>query len=543
MQLDSAGRLTNLSNGSPGYPFEDHMPDVSSDGSRIAFTGVWPCSDQPERGCGAVVVMNSDGSNKTEILRGSGNPSVSYYAAVWSPDGTRLAFAKQEGNHSYIGLVNADGTSETVLTSGGYEVNPSWSPTKVNGHYRIAYESRTGSAGGQLYIMNDDGSDQHAVASSDTGYNDMAPTWSGDGNRIYFTTFEGAGIWYYSSSNGFASGSAGRSNLSSSGPGTSGEDPESYVRTSADGSLLTYAAADISGCNQIYELTRDGKNPDDPSSGTPRKLTDTGCSYSNYAPTFVPATWPGAESFMVKINNAYDGKVFGSVTGQLVLGDSQVVHPSAVCSSGWEVSTTNNTAFVLHAPTGGNVAGSRIGVGLAGSSYLVPGQKALYCAAFTQVNQEFDVLYDMSAPAAVAGDVAILLADQMGLHGSDSAALSNFVSRVASIPEMQSLGACLGSPNLSCAAHAINALMTNSQSRTELLSALSDYGKDLGQSGLQTWLQSHLRQELGRLFSRLTTGLWVTQFLGQLASPAGAVEFETVPISGGAGGGGGGGGF
>jgi hypothetical protein len=93
---------------------------------------------------------------------------------------------------------------------------------------------------------------------------------------------------------------------------------------------------------------------------------------------------------------------------------------------------------------------------------------------------------------------------------------------------MQRIGGCLGSPNLFCGAQAINALMKNSQSRNELLSALFDYGKDLGQSVTLTWLQTHLRQ---KLVSVITTGWWVTKFIGQVAlSPAGYVAFETVPI-------------
>jgi hypothetical protein len=108
-------------------------------------------------------------------------------------------------------------------------------------------------------------------------------------------------------------------------------------------------------------------------------------------------------SFDVHIDNSSVGNVFGPVTHKKVL-ESTVSRPNASCGSRWEVSTTNNTAFVLHTPTNGNVTGTRIDVGQSGSSYLLPGQKALYCVPFTQLNQIFDVLYDMSDTTARIAD-------------------------------------------------------------------------------------------------------------------------------------------
>jgi hypothetical protein len=236
---------------------------------------------------------------------------------------------------------------------------------------------------------------------------------------------------------------------------------------------------------------------------------------------------PPAGSFKVKIDMGSDGTVFGSVTGKRVLGDPRFSPPGAPCGSRWRVSTTNNTAFVLHTPTNGNVAASRIDFGQSGSSYLIPGQTAVYCVAFTQLNQIFDVLYDMSDPVARAADGAMLVSEAMGFPAGDTTALSTFVSSVANIPKVQRIGACLGSPNPFCGPQAINALMTNAQSRNALLSALFNYGKDLGKSVTLTWLQTHLRQ---KLVSVITTGWWVAKFIGQVTlSPAGYVAFETAP--------------
>jgi hypothetical protein len=249
----------------------------------------------------------------------------------------------------------------------------------------------------------------------------------------------------------------------------------------------------------------------------------------------VPAA---AGAFDVRIDERSVGTVFGSVTGKKVL-KSEVSPPGGTCGSLWQISTTNNTAFVVHTDTNGNVDGSRIDVGQSISGYLIPGQTALYCVAFTQFNQIFDVLYDMSDPIARTADAAMLLTEVLGFPTGDTTALMNFISSVASNAELQRIAACFGTANPFCAPQAINALMTNAQSRNALLGAILDYAVDVNKSMTLDWLKTHLRKYLLKV---VTTGSWVAKFIGQVAlSPAGYVAFETVPISAGGGGGGGGG--
>ena len=284
------GTLTNLSTGSPGYPSEDHQPSVSPDGTKIAFIGSRPDTDNSSYETLVLMVMNADGSGQTELVIPT-TTGEQDSAPVWSPDGTKIAFGSQSGNYHYISVINANGSGETTLSTGGYEFNPSWSPTKTSGHYMITYERDSGVGGnGQLWIINDDGTNEHAISSTDTGYNDMAPTWSGAGGRIYFTSGEGNGLWYYSSTNGFTSGTATRSASTvngTNGQGDPGENLESYVRSSTDGSTLVYAARDSSNHEELWSMCSTGTNV--------AQLTTNGATYSNWAPTYAASvTCPDA---------------------------------------------------------------------------------------------------------------------------------------------------------------------------------------------------------------------------------------------------------
>jgi hypothetical protein len=247
----------------------------------------------------------------------------------------------------------------------------------------------------------------------------------------------------------------------------------------------------------------------------------------------VPAL-AGTSSFHVQVDNSSVGGLFGTL-GKRVLdsavngnpSESSAAPPTARCATGWQVSATDNTDFVLHVPTNGNVTGSRIDVGGSSSHYLVPGQTGLYCVSFTHLDQIFDVLYDMGDPSARAADAAMLVAGALGLPAGDAVDLSNFVASVANIPDLQRTGECIGSRNLLCAARAINALMTDRMQRNALLSALHDYALALGKSIDLTYLDHHLRQ---KLLAVITTGLWVVKFIGQVVlSPVGFVAFDTVP--------------
>ncbi len=115
--------------------------------------------------------MNDDGSEQTRLTNNPGrddDPS-------WSPDGTRLAFARQDGftAEAEIFVINADGTGETNISNHpGFDSYPRWS---ADGQH-IVFNSQRGAAGGDIYIMKADGSEQTRLTSNEVF--DGTPDWA-----------------------------------------------------------------------------------------------------------------------------------------------------------------------------------------------------------------------------------------------------------------------------------------------------------------------------------------------------------------------------
>jgi hypothetical protein len=116
-----------------------------------------------------IFVMNVDGTG-VRALTSTGND----YDPHWSPDGTQIAFTRQEivevdGQSratSDIFLMNADGTDVRRLTDGGSNARnlyAEWSPDGT----KIAYLAGITGGPGSLVVMNADGSDPTVLAEGD----------------------------------------------------------------------------------------------------------------------------------------------------------------------------------------------------------------------------------------------------------------------------------------------------------------------------------------------------------------------------------------
>jgi len=149
----------------------DTKPSLSKDGSKIVFI-----SDRT--GIEEVYTMNADGSATTRLTSSNGSKKTS---AVWSPDGTRIAYAIEFYG---VYVMNADGTNNVRLSPNAtYDADksPSWSP---DGSKIIV-------AGGySFFIMNADGTGRTEVPIATFGSTPLlyeeTPVYSPDGTRIAF---------------------------------------------------------------------------------------------------------------------------------------------------------------------------------------------------------------------------------------------------------------------------------------------------------------------------------------------------------------------
>jgi TolB protein len=188
--MDADGGDVHLVVDSMGGPYS-----VSSDGRRIALAAIAPLEFPRNTD---LFVMNAEGSERSRLVD---LPCDEYYthcenlqAVDWSPDGQRIVYAACFAGHGSedcnIGVVNADGTGQRVLTnSGGSLAAPAWAPDGE----RIVFSShgtRTSLLQPQdLEIINADGTGRMVLLGPVNALVNTSSSWSPDGQYIVFAQF------------------------------------------------------------------------------------------------------------------------------------------------------------------------------------------------------------------------------------------------------------------------------------------------------------------------------------------------------------------
>jgi len=151
-------------------------PVWSPDGTKIAFASTRDTN--PE-----IFVMDPNGSNVVRLT----NDSAADAQPAWSPDGTKIAFATDRDRNNEIYVMNANGSGALNLTNNpGSDLAPSWSPDGT----RIAFQSNR-ETDYAVWVMNADGSNPTRLTNPSTPAG--APSWSPDGTRIAYE--QGGDLW------------------------------------------------------------------------------------------------------------------------------------------------------------------------------------------------------------------------------------------------------------------------------------------------------------------------------------------------------------
>jgi Tol biopolymer transport system component len=132
-------------------PFESYQPEYTPDGKQIVF------ASQAGGLVSAVWIMNADGSNKrrlTDAPLEAGGPDI-------SPDAKRVAFYSQQNTPrpAAVWVMNVDGSSQQRLTRGGLYAIYSPDGTKL-----VFAKGTLASGPINLYTMNSDGSHVKKIA-------------------------------------------------------------------------------------------------------------------------------------------------------------------------------------------------------------------------------------------------------------------------------------------------------------------------------------------------------------------------------------------
>jgi Tol biopolymer transport system component len=245
-RADGSGFLGNLTADSIA---QDADPAWSPDGTRIAFAKKLVNKTTYE-----LFVMSSEGGNLQRLTTNS----VDDRQPAWSPDGSRIAFARGFGVDGYaqIFVINADGSGEVALTAakaGKLDAEPAWSPDGT----QIAFSTDRDGTLTEIYTMLSDGSAQ--TKRTFNACIDSNPAWSPDGSKVAFDRLcpgESSDLWTMNPAGGA------QANVTNS-PTQDEFDPD----WSPDGTGLAFAGSAIGGGNRdIFTMSGGG--------GPPTRLTD-----------------------------------------------------------------------------------------------------------------------------------------------------------------------------------------------------------------------------------------------------------------------------
>lgn len=138
-------------------------PTISPDGSQFIFESNISGKQQ-------LYVAPTLGGDVQQISSGEGR----YITPSWSPKGDLIAFSKIINDQYHIGIMNADGSGERLLTTAFVDEAPAWAP---NGRALVFYrKSANASDAPKLFSISLSGRNMMAI---ETPQYARDPSWSG----------------------------------------------------------------------------------------------------------------------------------------------------------------------------------------------------------------------------------------------------------------------------------------------------------------------------------------------------------------------------
>jgi len=233
-----ASKITSV----PGFAFS---PRFSPSGDKIAFTS----SQDNDYARLNLYVMDADGG-KLKLLDEDVGSIIS-----WSPDGRVVAYSKvgsyQGSLVSDIYVVDADGGGRRQITFGERAIHPDFSPDGT----KIAFV-REELGNKDIYVMNADGSSMRRLTHSEDFDQSYTPRWSRDGRRIAYSSFKLLGRENEGKRDIFIMDADGGAPVKA----TSSVGDDRMVSWSPDGELLFYTS-DENGIPNLYAALPVGGSP------------------------------------------------------------------------------------------------------------------------------------------------------------------------------------------------------------------------------------------------------------------------------------------
>lgn len=172
INADGAGRAKITD-----HPAEDFDAVWSPDGTQIAFRTHRDGDEEVYR-------MDADGSDQRNL---SNAPNYGDYSPAWSPNGVWIAFMSNRAGNNNIWVIRPDGSDLRQVTDiPGISEYPTWAPDSSRIAFTCTFGRRlsTGSGDFEICVVNFDGTE--LVQLTDTPGSNKYPAWSPDGTRLAF---------------------------------------------------------------------------------------------------------------------------------------------------------------------------------------------------------------------------------------------------------------------------------------------------------------------------------------------------------------------
>lgn len=140
-------------------------------------------SEEDVNGTLQLFIRDIDGLNPTQLTFSS---NKSWMPAI-SPNGKKIAYVEESNVSADIYLINIDGTENQLLTSGGINITPVWTP---DGNHILYTHTPTlnGTIPQRIFIMEANGFNKTALINETGNYSEVVPTISPDGSQVAFAS-------------------------------------------------------------------------------------------------------------------------------------------------------------------------------------------------------------------------------------------------------------------------------------------------------------------------------------------------------------------
>jgi proline iminopeptidase len=209
---------------------QESEPSWSPNGTRIAYQ-----SRRPHWG---IYTSNVDGSDERQVT------SHLSWSPCWSANGEWIVYS----TGGSIRLVGPTGVGDKILSGGGQNGRPGWSPDGLS----VVFHS-TRSGNNDVYVIKADGCDPDRLTEAPS--RDFQASWSPDGRRLVFSSDRDGDLEIFTMS-------VDGSNLIQL---TDNSAEDMLPAWSPDGALIAFVS-DRDGNREIYVMNPDGSHP--------RRVTD-----------------------------------------------------------------------------------------------------------------------------------------------------------------------------------------------------------------------------------------------------------------------------